>query len=573
MPANIVRANYADLTGIARTFQANAQRTRASLQKLREQQALLESGDWLGGGAQAFYAEMSSDIVPTLDRLIRALEAAEQTTGQIELLMQQTEAECARLLRGNGQGQGGGLGAFAGMAGSLDNIANAGPALGAAFAAANGNGGATAKPGATDAVPFTVPAGAKAFLPQSTRALPDPTNLKWYGNLQNPDGSPRVVPGSQANAQWTRQFAQQWPGINAQRAKLDDAKGVLAETLREQAAAVARARQSMQKTLALLGTDGYNLVKQYQSLGRAAAVADSQAESAGLKLGAAQNRVAAIQAQQDHFDASASKKSWEGQRDEIQAAIKERQEAIGKVVDMGKSIATGGAKGQAFDQGAELIKTVVGGMTEAEMKQLIAAESNIAQYDAVMNKAAARVLTEQTAAAQKDLAAARVDFNAAQQTAHNLERDQRDALDQLANMERSKKAGTIFQELQRYNDQARTVGEEVRSQNADYLATLNRQPLAGAEQRYQQITNDIQHVQTYDGGTEAWFDSAKNAQVYQAEMSRWHQSEVAAATQLEQQLAHREHLSLIDDTMAALDRSQGGNPYNEGVVRPEPARR
>ena len=65
----------------------------------------LQSGDWVGRGATAFYNEMDSQVLPALQRLVSALQQAQQVTVQISVIMQQVENEVAALFRGSNRGQ------------------------------------------------------------------------------------------------------------------------------------------------------------------------------------------------------------------------------------------------------------------------------------------------------------------------------------------------------------------------------------------------------------------------------------------------------------------------------------
>jgi WXG100 family type VII secretion target len=105
MSAPVVRSDYDALTRVAQNFGKNAAETQQSLQRLRSQMDVLQGGDWVGPGATAFYREMNADIVPTLARLQRALEASNQVVMQINQVMKAAEDEAAGFLRGeNGRG-------------------------------------------------------------------------------------------------------------------------------------------------------------------------------------------------------------------------------------------------------------------------------------------------------------------------------------------------------------------------------------------------------------------------------------------------------------------------------------
>ena len=104
MPPAVVRADYAELARVAACFAQHAEQSRRMLQRVRSEQATLQAGDWLGQGAQAFYAEMNGQVVPTLNRLVRAMDEAQRVTLQVSRILKEAEDEAARCLRTNGNG-------------------------------------------------------------------------------------------------------------------------------------------------------------------------------------------------------------------------------------------------------------------------------------------------------------------------------------------------------------------------------------------------------------------------------------------------------------------------------------
>ena len=136
MTAAKVRADYDELREAAARLGSQAEATQRSLLALEQGMKVLESGDWLGQGAAAFYQEMGSQVLPTMKRLAMALASAERTTVQISQLMAEAEAEAARWLRGEGGGEAGGA------AGS--GLILAGPLGGDAAVPAGGGGGGAA---------------------------------------------------------------------------------------------------------------------------------------------------------------------------------------------------------------------------------------------------------------------------------------------------------------------------------------------------------------------------------------------------------------------------------------------
>jgi WXG100 family type VII secretion target len=132
MPGAKIRADYDALKNAAQSFRQQSEAAAQSLQALKGQMDTLQGGDWIGQGANAFYAEMNDQVLPTLQRLRAALQTSADITQQISQQMKTAEDEAARVLRGDGSGAAGAAGAATG--------AGAGSATGAA-----GGGGAKAK--------------------------------------------------------------------------------------------------------------------------------------------------------------------------------------------------------------------------------------------------------------------------------------------------------------------------------------------------------------------------------------------------------------------------------------------
>lgn len=114
MPAPRIRGDYEQLTHIAQTFGTQADQLNATLQRLKAAQGTLAGGDWVGEGARKFYEEMDAQVQPVLQRLVNALQQAQQVTGEISRIIKQAEddaAACFKLEAGEGRGSGSGGGA------------------------------------------------------------------------------------------------------------------------------------------------------------------------------------------------------------------------------------------------------------------------------------------------------------------------------------------------------------------------------------------------------------------------------------------------------------------------------
>ena len=82
MPASTVRADYDQLTQIARRFGTEADSIGRMNQGLKREVDVLRGGDWIGTGAKAFYAEMDGQVMPSLGRLAARLDAVEQLAAE-----------------------------------------------------------------------------------------------------------------------------------------------------------------------------------------------------------------------------------------------------------------------------------------------------------------------------------------------------------------------------------------------------------------------------------------------------------------------------------------------------------
>ena len=138
MSAPRVRSDYGQLKQIAQGFQGQADKSNSTLQSLKQQMQTLQGGDWIGKGADAFYQEMSSAVLPSMQRLTQALNRAATVTQQISQTVKQAEEDAARVLNivgANGTSSVSGAGVTASGIGSATG---AGAAGGAATTATGG---------------------------------------------------------------------------------------------------------------------------------------------------------------------------------------------------------------------------------------------------------------------------------------------------------------------------------------------------------------------------------------------------------------------------------------------------
>jgi WXG100 family type VII secretion target len=108
MPVSVVRADYDALKSMSQAFGQGANDARESLKRLKSEMDVLQGGDWLGPGAMAFYGEMNGTVVPTMARLVKAMEEAQRVTLQINQIMKAAEDEAAGYLNQQGGAVGAG---------------------------------------------------------------------------------------------------------------------------------------------------------------------------------------------------------------------------------------------------------------------------------------------------------------------------------------------------------------------------------------------------------------------------------------------------------------------------------
>ena len=102
MQTHTTRADYDQLAQIAQRFGREAESTQRMLDAVRGAMNVLQAGDWVGQGANAFYAEMNGQVLPSLMRLVAALQSAQRNTLEIRAAIQQAEADAAAVLHDEG---------------------------------------------------------------------------------------------------------------------------------------------------------------------------------------------------------------------------------------------------------------------------------------------------------------------------------------------------------------------------------------------------------------------------------------------------------------------------------------
>jgi WXG100 family type VII secretion target len=95
MSAPTIRSDYDQLKTMASAFQTQSDNIAKQGKQLKAQMDDLQGGNWIGLGAQAFYKEMGDTVMPTMQRLQRALAEASRVTQQIAGIMKAAEDEAS----------------------------------------------------------------------------------------------------------------------------------------------------------------------------------------------------------------------------------------------------------------------------------------------------------------------------------------------------------------------------------------------------------------------------------------------------------------------------------------------
>ena len=131
----IIRADFDQMPEISKRFEREAVNVKRSIDSLKRTIEVLKGGDWFGEGANAFFREMESEVMPSMQNLLRVLQLGSGTTLKIVQVLHEAEQTIT--------------GSFATLLGSFEvgisveisGLGAAGAAVGAAVGGGEGGGG------------------------------------------------------------------------------------------------------------------------------------------------------------------------------------------------------------------------------------------------------------------------------------------------------------------------------------------------------------------------------------------------------------------------------------------------
>lgn len=94
-----IEADYDQLNAVASRFNNQSQCIQQMIQNVQSRLGNLQSGGWIGEGADSFYSEMDSLVLPAVNRLKEAMTEASRVTQLIAQTVQQAEEEACSCFR------------------------------------------------------------------------------------------------------------------------------------------------------------------------------------------------------------------------------------------------------------------------------------------------------------------------------------------------------------------------------------------------------------------------------------------------------------------------------------------
>lgn len=104
MDVGVVQLDYEQLTTISQLLEKQAAYNEVLYRKLVNSTVALRQSGWEGRGAHAFFSEMSESVLPTINRLIDALQYSQIVTLEIVKIVKDAEENAANLFNAYGDG-------------------------------------------------------------------------------------------------------------------------------------------------------------------------------------------------------------------------------------------------------------------------------------------------------------------------------------------------------------------------------------------------------------------------------------------------------------------------------------
>ena len=94
MAAKLRRVNYDEMNGIVKSFRTEQQEIDALLKQTKSKVDALHNNQWVGQGSEKWFSEMEGQVLPAMQRLVRALDYAGDTAEKIHQVIHRHDEEC-----------------------------------------------------------------------------------------------------------------------------------------------------------------------------------------------------------------------------------------------------------------------------------------------------------------------------------------------------------------------------------------------------------------------------------------------------------------------------------------------
>jgi len=94
MAARLRRVSYDEMNSIVKSFRTEQQEIEALYKQTKSKVDALHNNQWVGQGSDKFFNEMEGQLLPAVQRLIRALDYAGDTAQKIHETIHKHDEEC-----------------------------------------------------------------------------------------------------------------------------------------------------------------------------------------------------------------------------------------------------------------------------------------------------------------------------------------------------------------------------------------------------------------------------------------------------------------------------------------------
>lgn len=88
-----IEVNYEELANIQRLFSSEAEAVNQLFTQTRQKVEQLHGAGWIGRGSETWFAEMQSRVLPSMNRLVKALHDGAQAVQRISQTYKAAEEE------------------------------------------------------------------------------------------------------------------------------------------------------------------------------------------------------------------------------------------------------------------------------------------------------------------------------------------------------------------------------------------------------------------------------------------------------------------------------------------------